>query len=538
MRILLVTGKLAAPLVKQIVSRIKTRHKVGIVVLPVNVIVLLSTDRIASELVKLGIGKGKYDLIIVPGGCRGSAEVITEKIGIEAVKGPLHAHDLELVLQLDDPAKILSPIKPADEVLKGLIVSRNIRLLESLEESLSEKGHIIIGNLAIPVNPPPIRVIGEITEAHRYELSELIDRVNRLVDNGAQIISLGFEAEEPHPDTVYRVIRFVRKEVDVPIAVDTLIPSEIFRAVEAGVDLVMSLELSNIDKIAPIVREIPVVLIPYDNSKKYLPSDPSERVYMLERILGRARSLGVKHLIADLILDPPVVGWTFRSLQAYARFKEEHPKIPLLMGMGNVVELMDVDTVGVNALLTLLAMEIGVSLLLVVEKSVKAQGSVRETAIATQMASIAYLRKTPPKDLGIDLLILKDKRRITMPMEIRGAEVIYVKDYRRQYKLDPLGIFKIRVNHREKYIEVLYIGRKGKILFKGKSAADLSRYIIDKGLVSLLDHAAYLGRELAKAEEALKIGKNYYQERPLFIIKKPLKVYQIKDVDRDIKGGV
>lgn len=30
------------------------------------------------------------------------------------------------------------------------------------------------------------------------------------------------------------------------------------------------------------------------------------------------------------------------------------------------------------------------------------------------------------------------------------------------YKVVPMGIFKIRVNHIEQVIEVLYIGRKGK----------------------------------------------------------------------------
>jgi dihydropteroate synthase len=37
------------------------------------------------------------------------------------------------------------------------------------------------------------------------------------------------------------------------------------------------------------------------------------------------------------------------------------------------------------------------------------------------------------------------------------------------------------------------------------------------GLVSRLDHAAYLGSELAKAEIALKTGKEYIQDRGLFV---------------------
>ena len=527
MKILLVTGKLAGPLVKEILSKSKTPHRVDVIVLPISVIVLLSTENIAEHLSRIGIKKGMYDLIIIPGGCRGSAKIIEEYTGIPAVKGPIHANDLPLVLELDDPSKYLSPDKPADEVIRGRIIARNIRLLKELEESLSPENGIAVGNIIVPQRPPPIRVISEIVEAHLLTIDEIIDRINRYIDNGADIVSIGFEAETPHPDKVYEVIRSIKRELDIPVAIDSLIPSEIIKAVEAGVDLVLSIDLSNIDKVASYVIDTPCVFIPYDHSRKYLPKDPAERTSLLGRIVSRGRSLGIKYIIADLILEPPIIGDSFKTLYMYSLFKETHPKIPMLIGSGNIVELMDVDSVGVNALLVMFAMEIGISLVLTVEKSVKAQGSTREIAIASQMASLAYLRKTPPKDLGIDLLILKDKRRITMPIEKEGVETVIVKGYRSEYKLDPMGIFKIRVDYKDRYIDALYIGRKGKILIRGRSAEEISKYIVDNGLVSMLSHAIYLGRELAKAEEALRINKNYYQERPLFIIRKPLRVKRI-----------
>lgn len=527
LRILVVTGKLAEPLVKEIVRGARTRHQVDVVVLPVSVIVLLSTENIAKHLARMGIRRGMYDLVLIPGGCLGSARVIEEYIGVPAVKGPLHANDLPLVLELDNPLDQLSPDKPADEVIRGRIIARNIGLLRDLEESLDPGMGVVVGGVVVPQKPPPIRIISEVTDSHRLSIEEIIERINRYVDDGANIVSLGFEAESPHPDKVYEVIRAVKREVDVPIAIDSLIPSEIIRAIEAGVDLVLSIELSNIDKVSTYVSNTPCVLIPYDHSRKYLPKDPVERTYLLERLVSRARSLGMKHIIGDLVLEPPIIGDSFKTLYMYSLFKEKHPRIPLLIGSGNIVELVDVDSVGVNALLVMFALEIGISIVLTVEKSVKAQGSTRELAIASQMATLAYLRKTPPKDLGIDLLILKDKRRITIPFEEEGAETIVVKDYRAPYKIDPMGIFKIRVNHRDRYIEALYIGRKGKILLRGRSAEELSKYIIDRGLVSTLSHAAYLGRELAKAEEALRIGKNYVQERPLFIVRKPLRIERV-----------
>ena len=527
LKILLVTGKLAGPLVKEVLGKSKTPHRVDVMVLPVSVIVLLSTENIAEQLSRMGIKKDMYDLIIIPGGCRGSAKIIEEYTGIPAVKGPVHANDLPLIFELDDPSKYLSPDKPADEVIRGRIIARNIKLLKELEDSLSPENGIAIGNIIVPQNPPPIRIISEIVDAHLLSENSIIDRVHRYIDDGADIVSIGFEAETPHPDKVYRIIRSIKKEVDVPIAIDSLIPSEIIKAVEAGVDLVLSIDLSNIDKVSSYVMDTPCVFIPYDHSRRYLPKDPIERTSLLARIVSRGRSLGIKYIIADLILEPPIIGDSFKTLYMYSLFKETHPKIPMLIGSGNIVELMDVDSIGVNALLVMFAMEIGISLVLTVEKSVKAQGSTREIAIASQMASLSYLRKTPPKDLGIDLLILKDKRRITMPIEKDGAETVIVKGYRTEYKLDPMGIFKIRVDYKDRYIDALYIGKKGKILIRGRSAEEISKYIVDNGLVSMLSHAIYLGRELAKAEEALRINKNYYQERPLFVIRKPLRVKRI-----------
>jgi len=51
---------------------------------------------------------------------------------------------------------------------------------------------------------------------------------------------------------------------------------------------------------------------------------------------------------------------------------------------------------------------------------------------------------------------------------------------------------------------------------KGKTAESIYVEIMELGLVTRLDHAAYLGRELAKAEVALRTGKEYVQDDFLF----------------------
>lgn len=522
MRILLVTGKQAEKIVREVVSSTSTRHYVDILVLPIPVIALASTSYIAKQLVKQGVKRGDYDLIIIPGMCSGSTRVIEEATGIKTVKGTLHAADLPLILSMNNPS-MLSTEEPADNILGSLVLERNKRILQGFEEKLNRdpESYVRAGSLKIPRNPPPIRVMAEVSDCHLLGNNEILRRVQKLVSHGADMVSIGFEAGNPHPDRVYDVVKLLKKEVDIPLAIDSIIPSEIKKALEAGVDMVLSIEAGNVDKVAGLLGETPYVAIPYDSTRSYLPAKKKDRVWLLEKVIGKAVGYGAVNALGDLILDPPIIGHTLESLTAYKEFKEKHPSIPLMMGIGNVSELMDVDTIGVNALLVMLGLEAGVSMVLVVEKSVKAQGSTLEAKIASQMASIAYARKTPPKDLGLDLLVLKDKKRIEMPLDKTGARVIDATS-RGEYRLDPMGFFKIRVDHEAGVIEALYTGRKGKILIRGKSARAIKDTILREGLVSTLSHAFYLGIELGKAEEALVIGKNYYQEKPLFEKKKPI----------------
>jgi hypothetical protein len=52
--------------------------------------------------------------------------------------------------------------------------------------------------------------------------------------------------------------------------------------------------------------------------------------------------------------------------------------------------------------------------------------------------------------------------------------------------------------------------------FLGNTAVEISTAILERKLVSRMDHAAYLGRELLKAELALQTGRPYIQGSPLF----------------------
>ncbi len=49
----------------------------------------------------------------------------------------------------------------------------------------------------------------------------------------------------------------------------------------------------------------------------------------------------------------------------------------------------------------------------------------------------------------------------------------------------------------------------------GKTANLIASTVVQRGLVSQHDHAAYLGRELARGEMAMKFGVEYTQDRAL-----------------------
>jgi tetrahydromethanopterin S-methyltransferase subunit A len=82
--------------------------------------------------------------------------------------------------------------------------------------------------------------------------------------------------------------------------------------------------------------------------------------------------------------------------------------------------------------------------------------------------------------------------------------------------LDPAGYFVIMVMKGAAYPLLLeHYSNNGRLrnIIEGKDAATLCSTVIEKELISQLDHAAYLGRELAKAEFSLRSDSTYIQDR-------------------------
>ena len=82
---------------------------------------------------------------------------------------------------------------------------------------------------------------------------------------------------------------------------------------------------------------------------------------------------------------------------------------------------------------------------------------------------------------------------------------------------DPLGFFLVRIDRQRRRLLLDHYDQDRRLLHRleGDSAAALAQSVVRFGLVSELSHAAYLGRELAKAEAALTLGLRYEQDSPL-----------------------
>jgi len=103
------------------------------------------------------------------------------------------------------------------------------------------------------------------------------------------------------------------------------------------------------------------------------------------------------------------------------------------------------------------------------------------------------------------------------PKEIIKKVIKAKHDPIKEWKQDPKGYFLIRVNNKKKMIEVGFVTPKHTItkMIYGNNAIEIYNTIVREKLLTRLEHAAYLGKELYKAELALEYGKTYVQEVPL-----------------------
>ena len=115
----------------------------------------------------------------------------------------------------------------------------------------------------------------------------------------------------------------------------------------------------------------------------------------------------------------------------------------------------------------------------------------------------------------VDLLRRQPIQPYEAGLKVDMIEIQEAKPARR-LKLDPEGYFVIMVmKDKENPLLVEHYSNDGilKNMIEGEDSASICATLIEKKLVSQLDHAAYLGRELAKAELALRMDAKFTQDR-------------------------
>jgi len=434
---LLITGTIAHGALTKVAEKI-TNINLEIKSLRCTVAALMTTDFIAKELIQEGIScEGK--IIVIPGLCQGSLDAIFDTVGCKVLRGPKDLTDLPSFFKTD----------------LG-------------DSQVHEK----------KFTPSPIKILGEIVNAPNMSLKQIIEKASYFRNSGADIIDLGGSVDRPFPN-LKEVIKELKNQ-GFKVSMDSHIKEDIVTASRSGVDLILSLNAHNIEVAEEL--ECPVVVIP----------DDGEDLNTLYTSMEKLDRLGISYLV-DPILPPLTMGIA-KGISRYVKVRQNFPNCEMFMGLGNVTELVDADSVGVNTLMVGIAGELGINYLLTTEVSYRARGVITEIKLARQLINRAMLEKRVPKHLDYSLLTIKDpvgnsfgkSELIDMQKVIRDKNYrIFVDD--KIYIFNKLGFWE------------------------GNSAQD----IFSKLDIKDAGHAFYLGKELEKAEIALCLGKKYVQDTPL-----------------------
>ena len=200
--------------------------------------------------------------------------------------------------------------------------------------------------------------------------------------------------------------------------------------------------------------------------------------------------------IADSILDPIHFGFT-QSIIRYAELRERFPQADVMMGIGNLTELTEADTSGINAILFGVISELGINNVLATEVSPHACRAIKEADFARRMFYAARQESSLPKGIDDKLLTTHERNPFPYSAEEIAELAAEVKDpsYRVQLSASDINVYN----------------RDG--IWKSKDPFEIFGQL--KELENDPSHAFYMGVELARAQIALKLGKRYWQDREL-----------------------
>ena len=168
----------------------------------------------------------------------------------------------------------------------------------------------------------------------------------------------------------------------------------------------------------------------------------------------------------------------------------------MFMGTGNLTELTDCDSSGANAIMMGMVSELSIDAVLVVQVSGHCKNSIKETDAARKIMHFSKKNQRLPFRVSNDLLCISERKPKRKSKEEVEEIKSMVKDSNYRIILSDEGV---NVFNKE-------------ISAKGKDPYDFYDKIDVMGDTS---HAFYLGVELARAQIAHQLGKNYDQDNQL-----------------------
>lgn len=433
-KLLFLTGKLAEKRLHRILGAMQpTDFAYDVENIGVSVAALMTADMIRRRL-SLTL---QPDRVIVPGLCRGDMAEVGRHFDVPFIRGPIDLKDL--------PAFFNRNCEPPD---------------------LSQ--HSVL-------------IFAEIVDAPNMTVAEIVERGKRYQGDGADVIDIGCLPETPFPHLEESIESL--HQADLKVSVDTLETELLLRGGRAGADYLFSLSESTL-WIVDEVESVPV-LIP----------DRHGDMDSLYRAIKQCADKG-RPIYADAILDPIHFGFT-ESLLRYHQLRQQCPEVNIMMGIGNLTELTEADTTGINAVLFGIISELSINAVLATEVSLHARTAVREADVARRMFYAAKQEGSLPK--GVDDSLLTTHERKPFPYTTQEIEELAAEirdpSYRVQISEQGLHIY-----NRDGMVEVVdpFVAFPQLELLQNDAS-----------------HAFYMGVQLARAQIAWQLGKRYVQDREL-----------------------
>lgn len=434
-RILFLTGKLAEASVSKVLKEMgELPFEYQVHQLGLSVAALMTDKMIERRLKPEDVAD--FDRIIVPGRCRGDLESLSKILGLPIERGPEEIKDLPVFF------------------------------------GKARKQH--------DLSQYDVNIFAEIVDAPERSVESIVQRAHYYRANGANVIDLGSLPQDPflHLEDAVKALH----AEGFKVSVDSLSIEDLRRGANAGADFLLSLTENTID-FAKETDAVPILV----------PAEPG-CLASLERAMEAMDKLG-KPWIADPILDPIHFGLT-DSIVRYHTLRQKYPDAPMMMGVGNLTELTDADTSGINALLFGMISELRVTNVLATEVSPHARGAIREADVARRMMYAAREDNALPRDFTGDLMVSHERRPFTDSEAEIQQLASEVKDPNYRIKTAEQGVY--------------LFNRDG--LYQ---ATDPYEFYPNINVDGDTGHAFYLGVELARAEIAWQLGKRYTQDQNL-----------------------